>query len=923
MKFSDQVLDLQLLPQPRSFTRQPGFFAVSAAGSIGIADSQFYAIAREVQCLFPTLAIHASYAESVDTLAVTQCGSLHRDGYRLRIGADGIGIVAGAVSGAFYAVQTLRQIVEQASADGLPCLEIEDWPDFQDRGLYYDVTRGRVPKLERLLELADQLSRYKINQLQLYIEHTFAFRGHPDIGRDASPLSAEDILKLDAYCRARHIELVPSLASFGHLSTVLKHPQYHHLAEDLGIGHFVDPDAPKDFALHAWTLSPANPQSYAFLDSLFAEFLPLFSSKRFNACCDEVYDLGWGESYELCRQRGKGRVYLDHIIRVGELAAKYGKQLMFWGDIIRHHPELVPEIPKDVTVLDWAYSHSHAFDSIVDFQRAGLEFFACPGTNSWISLFPRLPVACGNIAGFAAAARGAGARGLLNTDWGDGGHYNFMEYSWHGYLFGAEQAWNSGADRTSFTHRFVARFLRHDDAELAAGLDELGEIASLSPGGGNANSSLWTEIFFALPGDAVFSAPPAAGLMAVRDGRVVTEPRQVNAELGREMAARLMRIRAVLAARAADQQQQQARDPLRVLPYWVFAADTLIIAARRLTAFAPDGHVSADERAALDNEFAALRQRFTRLWRARNRPSQIGIALARYDRVIRGQNVVAKLTQSEPGRLCLSVTNAGTRTAAASVTLTAAPHDAVRFADAPAQLIYSRLRPGATCTAEFAFAVMKHDVPLKFRATATAAGFVESALTIYPECNWPISQLLTPEQLSLSALPALLAPTAPRQALLCDEPVAEVRLALAGDALAVVAKVYDVAVRRGEPVWRGSCLELFACAGVGEPIGQVLLTPPVEHMPAAAFRLSGGIIPAPEIKLAAVEVGPDSYTLAALVPLCLLALNPGVEQFRFDAVATACTAGRSEHRRASLFFASENAFRDSNGFGCLHLRTEQ
>ena len=56
-----------------------------------------------------------------------------------------------------------------------------------------------------------------MNQLQLYVEHTYLFRNISELWRDETPLTAEEILKLDAYCQERHIDLVPSLASFGHL----------------------------------------------------------------------------------------------------------------------------------------------------------------------------------------------------------------------------------------------------------------------------------------------------------------------------------------------------------------------------------------------------------------------------------------------------------------------------------------------------------------------------------------------------------------------------------------------------------------------------------------------------------------------------------------------------------------------------------
>ena len=50
----------------------------------------------------------------------------------------------------------------------LPCLKIRDWPDFARRGVMLDISRGRVPKLETLLDLAEKLADFKINELQLY-----------------------------------------------------------------------------------------------------------------------------------------------------------------------------------------------------------------------------------------------------------------------------------------------------------------------------------------------------------------------------------------------------------------------------------------------------------------------------------------------------------------------------------------------------------------------------------------------------------------------------------------------------------------------------------------------------------------------------------------------------------------------------------
>ncbi len=623
-------MEMAFIPEPKQVDLKQGTFALPSAPSLGIASQELYPVACVVREFLPNASVNIAVAGVVDTIELSLDDRLRPGGYKLRITAEGVAIAGHSLAAVAYGVQTLRQIVAQ-SGWTLPQLAIRDWPDLADRGVYYDVCRGRVPKLERLMELADQLARYKINHLQLYIEHTFAFRKHPKIGKGASPLTAEDILKLDDYCAARGIELVPSLATFGHLQPILKLPEYRHLAEDLGVGTIEAPeDTRAGWQKHkAWSLSPAVPEIYPFLDSLFAEFLPLFRSTQFNICCDETFDLGLGQSYELCRKQGKGKVYLDHICKVRDLAATYGKTIMFWGDIIRHYPELIDDIPKDVVVLDWNYSGTHRFNTIKDFKAAGVPFYGCPGTSSWQSLFPRLPEAMANIHGFAKAAKRHGAQGLLNTDWGDGGHYNFMELSWHGYLFGAEQSWNVRADQESFTARFVRLFLNCTEPALVKAIDELGRVAFVHSA--SRYQSLWQYAFFASAGDELFRLTRDTETLEFIDGEVCATTGPLQAALGKRYLKRIETVRAALARYAG----KRGVDPLGILPYWLFAADTMVFATRKFAVLAPGGTDTPAARRALKREMNALMKRFETLWMARNRRSEMRITLARYRRAIK------------------------------------------------------------------------------------------------------------------------------------------------------------------------------------------------------------------------------------------------------------------------------------------------
>lgn len=617
-------MTLALLPQPKKIVLAKGLFCIPASGTIGISGEALFPVAEQARAMFARHNINVILPKISDAMVIRLVTGLKAGGYRLAISPSGVSLEADSVASAFQGLQTLIQISRQSKAGTLPCLRIVDWPDFADRGVYYDVCRGRVPKLEQLLQLADNLAHYKINQLQLYIEHTFLFRGHPDIGKGASPLMAEDILTLDRYCAERHIELVPSLASFGHLATVLKHPQYHHLTETNS----------------RWSLSPSNPKTYTFLDSLFAEFLPLFSSKRFNVCCDEVADLGNGQSAALCRQKGKGEVYLGHIVKLNALSRKYGKKIMFWGDIIRHYPDLIKKIPKDVTVLDWAYNYNHKFETIEDFKKAGLPFYACPGTSSWVSLFPRLPEAMANIAGFAAAGKKFGAQGLLNTDWGDGGHYNFMEYSWPGYLFGAEQAWNTESNQKDFNERFVRLFLCSERKELSNALTVLGDISYLGFSG--LYQSVWQHLFFAPVYDPMFRKTMPVLASQSRNNRIFQALLRLDAKLGQKTLEQFAKVRKALAVRHAGE------DPCGVLPYWIFAVDTMAHAARKLTVLAPGGHDTPAARRGLKSEMSALKTRFEKLWMARNRRSEIEMTLERYKLAIRTMHrVMAPITRAK------------------------------------------------------------------------------------------------------------------------------------------------------------------------------------------------------------------------------------------------------------------------------------
>lgn len=614
---------LHLIPYPQHLSFHSGSCQLSPSTVIrlltGTADSERHTanlLAREIKKeasftpdLRPTSAPPGHPGPDIHLLEQTLDFSDSPESYRLRLTPTVIEIAAATPQGRFYGAQTLRQLLLQFGPT-LPALTIEDHPDLPHRGVMLDVSRGKVPLLATLTALVERLAALKINQLQLYIEHTFAFERHPLPGRDRSPLTPADILALDAHCRRHHVALVPNLQSFGHVHETLIHERYRPLAES-------------DFR-GGWTLSPAVPEVYDYLAELYAEFLPCFSHRPFfNVDCDETWDLGKGKSAPLVATHGLGRVYLDHLLKVHQLLEPYGCRMLFWGDILERHPELIPELPRDVVLLNWFYDahgeEARYLNRARPAQLAGLEHWVCPGTSAWLSFFFRKENARDNIAAWAAVARETGARGLLNTDWGDAGHLNCLSFSYWSFAWGADRAWRTQPDPAApaeFDHRFLGAVLPGAPTSWLEALNLLGNLyLSFAPSNGRP-----AQVHRALlNGDFIMhEGQPTIRFFYDRLWPMPSEE---------ELLAALETSRQAL---AILESQRTDNDELNLVRReWICGAELGIAACRRGLAW--HGHAAAGSPASRQAFLTSGLERLQTAWLLRNRPSDLAAILERLE----------------------------------------------------------------------------------------------------------------------------------------------------------------------------------------------------------------------------------------------------------------------------------------------------
>jgi len=499
--------------------------------------------------------------------------------YEMTIAPGGIEIRTFRAPGAYYGVQTLRDLLA-IHGRTLP--------------VYLDCSRGKVPKVKTLCRLVERLAHWKINELQLYIENTFRYRSHPAIGVGYSPFTARDILRIQDCCRAHHVKLVGSLASFGHMEKILRLPEYAHLAEVAG-----------EFRTdHTGDLCPTDPGSIRLLKDLYGEFLPLLEARDFNACCDETRQIGKGRSRRRAEKIGVGRVYLEFILKIRKLVAAHGKRLNIWGDIILAHPDLIDEIPRDIVMLNWDYNpNGGRIDRTEEFAAAGLNVVCCPGTGSWQSHGTRLAQANANIHKFARVGRENGAEGLLNTDWGDYGHRQPLGVSLHGLALGAACAWAGAKVKLS---RFAEAFTFHTFGDrrgrLASAIKALGGW-----GGAELYHALVEPLAATTPWPKGIGGYPCIDRLAGRAGEVRRRMEEVKA----------LRIPKVAPADEFDAE---------TIAEWDLARRMDLLACRRALAgldLRAGKAVSPRTLRALTADMADLADDFAAHWRARNRPSRL------------------------------------------------------------------------------------------------------------------------------------------------------------------------------------------------------------------------------------------------------------------------------------------------------------
>jgi predicted amidohydrolase len=395
---------------------------------------------------------------------------LKDQGYQISSGEKELLILAKSETGLFYGTQTFLQLIKPAE-DGykVPGLEITDWPDISKRAIHYD-TKHHQDKASYVKEFIKDLSRYKVNILVWEWEDKFAYPSHPEIGAPGA-FTMSEMQDFTRYAKQHHIQIVPLVQGLGHVSFILKWPQYRHLREI---------DASN------WEFCPLKDGSYELLYDLWKDAIEATpGSDYIHIGSDETYELG---ACDQCKAKseeiGRSGLYLTFINKAAGFLKTNGRKTMAWETPMGWETGKSPARgikPATGIVLAESYDYETADLSYIKEARSlGYEVFAYDPNPGVVPLMVpyifekgekgesrtgSLEKSCRFL---SSAAKTGEFDGMICTSWDDDGLHNQM-WMMH-FINAAAYSWNgSNPDPDEFRKSFYSAYY----GNLSTGIEEL------------------------------------------------------------------------------------------------------------------------------------------------------------------------------------------------------------------------------------------------------------------------------------------------------------------------------------------------------------------------------------------------------------------------------------------------------------------
>ena len=363
--------EVQIIPQPANLINMEGTFPISSQTKI-LINSESPEIHKSTTYLCKQLEnfyniknkiVFSGAAEKNSIFIKLNTGlSIPKEAYHLQVTPKGIFLEASTPSGLFYGVQSLLQLMppikQKLSRVIVPAVEIRDTPRFAWRGLHLDVGRHFMPK-EFVLKYLDDMAIHKFNTFHWHLTEDQGWRieikkypkltevgsvrketlvGHyGSKSYDGTPsggfYTQDDIKEIVAYAADRFITVVPEIEMPGHaLAALAAYPELGCTGGPYEVG--------TTWGVFDDVYCAGKEETYAFLQDVLSEVIPLFPGEYFHIGGDECPKTRW-QKCPLCKQKMKDEgLRTEHelqsyfVQRMEKYLNENGKKLIGWDEIL-------------------------------------------------------------------------------------------------------------------------------------------------------------------------------------------------------------------------------------------------------------------------------------------------------------------------------------------------------------------------------------------------------------------------------------------------------------------------------------------------------------------------------------------------------------------------------------------------------------
>ncbi len=377
-----------LIPLPAVVDARTGQFHLRKSTTL-VAPASFTAVAHRfardiANATGYDLAVKAGVPAGPNQIVLRKDATLAAEAYTLDVATTRITIRASSAAGAFYALETVKQLLPAAiyrdapiaGTDWMvPAVHVNDAPRFGWRGMHLDASRHFMPK-EFVKKFIDQLARHKMNRFHWHLTEDQGWRieikKYPrltEVGscRDqtlvgpyvADPAkrvfdgikhcgfyTQDDIREVVAYATERFITVVPEIEMPGHAQAAIA--AYPHLG--------VRPDTTVS-VLGVWGVSEyilnANASTVSFLQDVLTEVLALFPGPFIHIGGDEAVKTQWKASSQIQARIKELGLQDEHelqswfIRQMDAFLTARGRRLVGWDEILEGG------LAENATVMSW------------------------------------------------------------------------------------------------------------------------------------------------------------------------------------------------------------------------------------------------------------------------------------------------------------------------------------------------------------------------------------------------------------------------------------------------------------------------------------------------------------------------------------------------------------------------------------------